>query len=241
LSDIFREVEEDVRRERFQKLWKQYGDYAIAAVAVVAIGVAGYKLWERYESQQRLNASTSFSAAQQMADSGNNAAAAQAFGKLAKSAPGGYAAMALLGRANALLASGNHSDAVALYKSIATKDSSPIANVARIRAAWAIVEFTPKSELETWLAPMTDPTSPWRYMAREILAYADYRAGAFKQAQAEYESLAADTNATRTLRGRTNAMAVFLKGGGDKNFGTVPRPAPPATAPTNNPKDQASP
>ena len=32
MSDIFREVEEDVRRERFEKLWKAYGNYAIAAL-----------------------------------------------------------------------------------------------------------------------------------------------------------------------------------------------------------------
>ena len=31
MSDIFREVEEDVRRERLEKLWKAYGNYVIAA------------------------------------------------------------------------------------------------------------------------------------------------------------------------------------------------------------------
>ena len=34
MTDIFHEVEEEVRRERFEKIWKKYGDYAIAAVAV---------------------------------------------------------------------------------------------------------------------------------------------------------------------------------------------------------------
>ena len=242
MSDIFREVEEDVRRERFEKLWKQYGDYIIAAAAALVIAIAGYKFWDRYETQQREKASASFSTAMKLAGSGNNATAADAFGEIAKSAPGGYSALARLAQADALLASGNRSDAIAAYKSIAAKDNSPIASVARIRVAWATVDTAPKSEIETLLAPMTDPTSAWRFMAREILAYADYRAGAFKQAQSEFESLAADSGASDSVRGRANAMAIFLKGGGDKNFGTVPRPAAPsAAAPTNNPKDQASP
>ena len=72
MTDIFREVEEDVRRERFEKLWKQYGDYAIALAAVIVIAIAGYKFWQRYEVQQRLKASSAFTAAQQLAESGGS-------------------------------------------------------------------------------------------------------------------------------------------------------------------------
>lgn len=242
MTDIFREVEEDVRRERFEKLWKQYGDYAIAAAAAVVIAVAGYKLWDRYEYQQRLNASSAFDAAQQASDSGNGTAAAQAFAKLAGSAPSGYATMARLAEADALLAAGNRADAVAIYKAMAENDNSPIASAARIRAAWAIVETAPKSDVQALLAPLSDPTSSWTYMAGEILAYADYRAGALKQAQAEFESLASDKNAPHALRGRTNAMATFLKAGGDKEFGFVPEavPAAPEDQP-GNPKGQTPP
>ena len=228
MSDIFREVEEDVRRERFEKLWKQYGDYVIAAVAAVAVGVAGYKLWDRYEYQQRLNASKLFVAAEEAAESGNTAAAAQSFAKLAKSGPAGYATMAKLAQADSLLVSGSRSDAIAIYKSIAENDSSAIGSVARIRAAWVMAEFAPKSELETLLAPLSDNTSAWRFLAREVLAYADYRAGAFGAAQSAYQALGAEKDAPDGVRGRANAMAIFLKAGGDRNFGTVPRPALPA-------------
>ena len=44
MSDIFREVEEDVRRERFQKLWKAYGSYAIAALVLLFAGIGGWSL-----------------------------------------------------------------------------------------------------------------------------------------------------------------------------------------------------
>ena len=86
MSDIFREVEEDVRRERLEKLWKQYGDYVIAGVAVIVVGVAGYKLWQHYEAQQLAKASVAYSAAIELSNGDRNTEAAQVFAKIAKNA-----------------------------------------------------------------------------------------------------------------------------------------------------------
>jgi hypothetical protein len=240
VSDIFHEVEEDVRRERFEKLWKQYGDYAIALLAVIIIAIAGYKYWQRYETQQRLNASAAFSAAAQAAAAGDSKAAAASFANIAKTAPSGYAETAQLAEANALYSAGNRSDALALYKKIAENGSSPLAAVARIRAAWVTVDSAPKSEVEALLGPLTADNNSWRFMAKEILAYADYRAGALEQSQKEFAALAADKDAPDSLRGRARAMSEFVKAGGDRNFGNVPKP-PSAPVEADNPKGQQSP
>ena len=239
MTDIFHEVEEDVRRERYEQLWKKYGDYVIAAIAVIAIGIAGYKFWQRYETQQLINASSQLNAAEKLAEAGENASAAAAFANLAKTAPSGYADLARLAEAGSLLAAGNRSEGLALYKSIAAT-SSPLASMARVRAAWAMADTAPKSELQNLLAPLTAPSSAWRFVAGEILAYADYHAGNLKAAQAEFESLAKNSDVPRTLRGRADAMATFIKGGGDKEYGTVPKPALPQMVP-GNPKGPTSP
>ena len=85
MSDIFREVEEEVRRERFEQIWKQYGDYIIAGVALIIIAIAGFELWQRYEENQKLKASETFIAAQQLAETGNFSQASQAFAVVATS------------------------------------------------------------------------------------------------------------------------------------------------------------
>ena len=61
-----------------------------------------------------------------------------------------------------------------------------------------------------------------------------------KEAQAAFESLAKETDASSAIRGRAEAMATFLKAGGDKEFGTVPKPVP-ALAAQGNPKGPTSP
>lgn len=235
MSDIFREVEEEVRRERYAQLWKKYGDVVIAAAALLILAAAGFQVWRYYDHRAREQASQQYQAAQALLDSNQADKAATAFAKLADSAPDGYAVLARLQNAGALEAAGNTKEAIALYKKVAAGDDPLLAAVARLREAWALVETKPRLEIETLLAPLTDPTSEWRYSAREILAYADYRAGKSAAAQKEYETLAAETGAPIGVRQRANAMATFLKAGGDTDYGTVPpppaKPAGPAKAP----------
>jgi hypothetical protein len=233
LTDIFREVEEEVRRERFQKIWKQYGDYIIAGVAVIVIAVAGFELWQRYEENRRATASAEYNAAVQMAGT-NPSAAIAAFEKIASSAPSGYATLAKFAEADTLLITGERNKAVALYESIGGGDDHLIGNAARMRAAWSIVGFSPRSAIEKLVAPLTEPSSPWRFVAGEVLAYADYREGAFSRAQKEFESLSSDPNAPRALRARATAMASLIRSGGENNFGYVP-PAAAQSAPPTTP------
>jgi hypothetical protein len=228
VSDIFHEVEEEVRRERYEQLWKEYGDYVIAAAAFLIIAVAGWQLWRTYEQREQLRASAQYNAALQLLQTGQSPAAAQAFGKLASDAPGGYAKVARLEEAGALLAAGRTADAIKLYNEVAAGNDELLSGVARIRLAWATVDSSTREQLQTQLATLTDPGNPWNPMAREILAYSDFRDGATARATAEYKSLAADKNAPQALHERASAMANFLVAGGGRDYGTIPRPAPKA-------------
>jgi len=234
LSDIFREVEEEVRRERFEKIWKQYGDYIIAGVALIVIAIAGFELWQRYEENQKLKASETFIGAQELAIGGNLNQASAAFAVVAKDAPGGYAKMARLSQAGVLEVSGQRNEALMVFKSIAKDDDGLIGDVARLRGGWILAFDGPRSDMDSLLAPLTDPTSPWRFSAREIIAYADFHAGLNAKAQKEFQDIANDKDASQTLRRRCSAMAAFLKNGGMSNYGKVPPLATPTPATANS-------
>ena len=229
MSDIFREVEEDVRRERFEKLWKAYGNYAIVAVVLLFAGIGGWLKWEQYETKERQKVSDAFIAAQRIT---NPQSAASAFADLARTAPKGYAQVARLSQAGAMLTSGQRDGAIDLYKQIAKDDSGLIGAVARLRAGWALAETASRTELVELLKPLDQPGNAWRLNAREVLAYADYRAMDTKSALTKYAELAADPESPQGLRSRAQAMAVFLKNGGAVNYGTVPADAalPPSQA-----------
>jgi len=233
VSDIFREVEEDVRRERIQKLWKAYGNYAIVLLALVFAGIGGWQFWQRHEIAERQKISDAFIAAQRITNPG---AAAGAFVDLARTAPKGYSLVARLSQANAMLASGQGPGAIDLYKQIAKEDNGIIGAVARLRAAWALADTNKRTDLTELLAPLDQPGGAWRQSAREVLAYADYRAMNSKAALAKYSELALDPESPEALRARAKAMLQYLKNGGAVNFGSVPAdaaPVPPEAA--NNP------
>lgn len=226
MTDIFREIEEEVRREQYEKLWKKYRDHIIAVGALVVIGVAGFQLYRVYEQREANKASVAYEAASQMLDAGQPRAAEPELAALAKSAPGGYARLARLAQADALFAAGDHVAAIRLYEQIASGDDRYLGAVARLHAAWAIADGASKPEIETLLAPLTDPTNPWHTLAQEVFAYEDLRAGDTAQAMKTYQALSADPNAPSSLHTRATAMVRFLKGGGNIDVGHVPQPAP---------------
>jgi hypothetical protein len=224
VSDIFREVEEDVRKERLEKLWKTYGDYVIALIVLSVLGVGGWQLWLRYEDSQRTKAAGQFVAAQRITNANQAAAAFEALGK---TAPSGYGQLARLEQANALALAGKNGDAVAIYKDIAAKDSGPLGAVARLRAAWMLADSTPRADLVTLLAPINADNNAWHEMAREVLAYADYKAGKTKEASDAFDALANDPESPDALKNRARAFAAFLHEGGAANYGSVPPTEPP--------------
>lgn len=219
VSDIFREIEEDVRRERLAKLWKAYGKYVIALLVLAAIAVGGWKLWQRHQKAEAEKAATALIAAQRIT---NPEQAAAAFANIVDGAPGSYARLARLSEANAMLANGQEKEAIAQYKAIAGNDNGAVGAVARLRAAWAEAGNVPREDLAKLLAPLNEPGSAWREMAEEVLAYADYRANDLKGAAARYSALEKDPQAPDSLRSRARAMAAFLKNGGAITYGTVP-------------------
>lgn len=226
MSDIFREVEEDVRREKLEKIWKAYGDYIIALVALIILGIAGFEFWQRYEANQRDKAAIAFAAAQRISDPKR---AAEAFADLAKTAPAGYRLLSRLEQADAMLAAGQRETAITLYKEIANEDKGGLGAVARLRAAWGTADTASRSDLQTLLAPLETSSSAWKPMADEIIAYSDYHTHNIAKATEEFEALAGDPAAPGYLKSRARSMAAFLKQGGDKNFGTVPPPGPAHT------------
>jgi hypothetical protein len=232
VTDIFHEVEEDVRRERYAQLWKQYGDYLMAAAALIVVGVAAWQLWQRYQLNQRIEASNAYIVALETRDPEK---AASAFAKLAKTAPAGYALISRMQEANSLLDAGKHDDATALYRELMKGDDTLFASVARLRLAWADADTLSKKQMQDLVAPLTNANDPFHYMANELLAYVDYREGNVKDAQAAYEALAKDTTTPVGIRERAAGMAAFLAAGGNRNVGTVPPPPKP-----QNPAPQSS-
>src|SRR5471032_2891570 len=96
MTEFFREVDEDVRRDRIIRLWTKYRYVFIALAVLTVAGTGAWRAYGHYRDQAAESAGGQFEAAAQLAREGKSAEAAAAFDALSKTAPSGYASLARL-------------------------------------------------------------------------------------------------------------------------------------------------
>src|SRR5262249_60817007 len=119
LSDIFQEVDEDLRHDKWLKLWKQYQNYVIALGTLIIVATAGFTYWRHYDQQQREAEGLRYALALDDAHAGKFAQAAEALSSLATSAHTGRALVARLEAAALRARAGDEAAAIAAYDAIA--------------------------------------------------------------------------------------------------------------------------
>ena len=103
MSDIFQEVDEEVRREQFKKLWERYQAFIVAGAILIVLGVAGWRANDWWETKKAAEAGAAFEAAIALSDQSKHAEAEAAFSKIAQDSSTTYRTLALV-RAAAELA-----------------------------------------------------------------------------------------------------------------------------------------
>lgn len=212
MSDILREIDEDLRRESFEKLWRKYGIYAIALAVAVVLAIAAYTIWQRYSENRQAERARQYESALELIAAGD----AKAMDGLQTLADGGdgYAALARLQAAALKADAGDAAGAVAIYEQLAADRAvdGHLRQLAVILLALHTADTAAPDELTQRLQPLTEAGNPWRYTALEITAVLARRSGDTARAEQILTGLADDLNAPQALRQRAAEMLAALKG-----------------------------
>ena len=211
MSDIFREIDEELRRENLLKLWSRYGKYVIVAAVLIVVIAGAIVGWREHQASERRAQSGRYSAALALVREGKNADARKLFASLAEEG-GGYGLLASFQEAELLAKNGDRKGAVAAYDKLA--GSSGIDREFRDLAVLLSVmhglpDSDPKIALER-LQRLTDDGNPWRASALELTAGAKLKMGDRDGALDIYKKLADDQTAPQRLRARAAEMAAAL-------------------------------
>lgn len=211
MSDILREVDEELRRERYQKLWERYGIYLVGAALVLVVAVAGWRGWEWYQAREASIAGARFETALVLDAAGKQSEAEEILTALAKSAPRGYRTLARF-RIAAELSKRDRSAGAAAYDVLAddTSVESSFRDLARVRAALALVDTASASEIARRVDPLIAGNSAFKASAREILALSRFRAGERDAARRLFVEIVADPETPPSLRSRAQLMLALL-------------------------------
>jgi hypothetical protein len=215
VTDIFHEVDEEVRREQLKKLWEQYGNYLIAACVLIVVGVAAWRGYEWWQAKQAAQSGAAFEQAVTLAEAGKHQEAEAAFAKLAADGTAGYRVLARL-REAAELARSDPKPAVGAYDEIAADTSAGqvIQDLAAVRAGFLLVDTAPYSEIRSRLEPLTAPDRTFRHSAREILALSAWKAGDTAAARQWTDLILADPQTPVGTRSRAAVLSELLAAGG---------------------------
>ncbi len=211
MTDIFNEVDEEVRREQLKRLWERYGIYLVALCVLIVVGVGAWRGYEWWQGRQAAKSGAAFEQAVALAQAGKHQEADAAFAKLASDGTAGYRVLARL-REAAELAPTDRAAAVKAYDGIAADKNAGqvIEDLATVRAGYLLVDTAPYSELLARLEPLTAGDRTFRHTAREILALSAWKAGDLIAARKWTDMIMADPQTPAATRSRAEVLSELI-------------------------------
>ena len=211
MSDIFREIDEELRRDNLLKLWSRYGRRIVALAVFVLVVAGGIVAWRDHQLSERHAQSMRYSSALSLVREGKDAEAAKVLAVIAPEG-GGYATLAAFEEAELLAKSGDRKAAAAAYDRIAATGGldSVFRELATLLSVMQGLPDTDPHSVIDRLAPMSSPGNPWRSTALELTAAARLQAGDKNGALEVYKTLADDLAAPQGTRARAAEMAAAL-------------------------------
>jgi hypothetical protein len=230
MSDIFREVDEDLRREQVKRLWDRFAPYVFGLAVLIVAGTAGYRGWEYWQQHQAQASGDRFLAALQLATDGKHDQAIIALEAISKDGSGAYPVLARFRIAGEKAEAGDKAGAIAVFDAIAGEGSAPaeVKNLARLRSALLLVDTASVADLQARVGDLITTGNSWRHTAREILGLAAWRIGDFATARKFYTDLGNDQDAADEVHQRARLMLALI----DAKLGAPP-PAAAAPAATD--------
>jgi hypothetical protein len=211
VSELFDEVDEDVRRDQLKKLWDRYSVFVVAGALLIIAAVGGWRGYQYLEAKKAAEAGAAFDQAADLAEQNKHAEAEAAFSKLASQAPAGYRMLARL-RAAAEAAKRDPQAAVKLYDDIAADRGVDVSeqDLAKVRAAGLLLETTTYDNMLQRLEGATAPGGTYRHTARELLALSAWRSNDVVATRRWLDLIANDGETPTSLRTRSEALQALL-------------------------------
>ena len=211
MSDIFREIDEELRRDNLLKLWTRYRWHIIGVVVLALLIAGGIVAWRDHQASERRAEAMRYAGALALARTGKEADAAKLFASLTQSG-GGYGALAAFEQAELKAREGDRKAAISAYDSLAkSSDLDPEFRdlAVLLSVVHGLPDEDPKTAIER-LQPLTANGNPWRASALELTAAAKLKASDRDGAREIYKQLADDLSTPQQLRARAAEMIAAL-------------------------------
>ena len=231
---LAREIDEELRREKFEKLWEQYGTYILVAAGTIVAAVAGYQFYDQRQKTMNAESGARYEEAVTLVEQSKTDDAQKALSDIIAGGHKGYASLAQLQLAGVHLKANRTKDALAVFEALATSPTADadIKTFALLQAASLRLADADLTELQNRLKPLAEGTSPWRFQARELLGTAAFKAGKIDEARTWLTPLLTDPETPRAALERVELILGSIaasEAGKSAASPAAPAPAAPQT------------
>jgi len=189
----FREVDEELRTERMNKLWRQFGPYVIGLALVIVLIVAGNEAWRWWQTSTANQGAEQFTAAIDSVEGGDISGGQVALQEVIKSGSGQYPVLAQFRSAALLAEEGKTEEAIAAYDALmSTSSDTRLRELAAVFAAYLLVDGGDPLAVSQRVGDMQVANHPMRNAAREAIGLAHYKANNLVDARVLFDAIAAD-------------------------------------------------
>jgi hypothetical protein len=232
--DVFDEVDEQIRAERFRVLVHRTVPYFIGAMVLAVLAVLAVWAYGQLSRGSVSKASESYAKGLDLLQTGDQKGAFAQFALAAKG-PAGYRSLALIQEGSIRLTQNKTAEAVSLFDQAAkAAPDKMIGDVAELQAAYALLDTASLTDITARLTPLMDAGRPYHAQAREALAMAKIAAGQLSQARSDLGVLQLMSDTPESERQRAGAIIAVIDSGTARSFKALaqapvlaPPPAPP--------------
>ncbi|GAA4001275.1 tetratricopeptide repeat protein [Sphingomonas humi] len=227
-SETFiREVDENLRRDQAEAVFKRYGKWFAAAAILLLIAVGAYLFWKNQQAERAAEGSEQFAAI--LTDVGTGKTGTdidQRLDALAKDSTGSLSGAARLTSAAVALQKSDRAAAIAQYRQVMDDGDVPqaVRDTATIRLTQLEFDSLQPQQVIDRLQPLAVKDSAWYGSAGELTALAMIKANRRREAGVLLASIAAAKDVPAPIRGRAEQLASTL------SIPAAPAAVPPAPA-----------
>lgn len=226
MTDLFEEVEEQLRSDRYKQFAAKALPWMLGVAAAALIAVLGYWGWDTWRTKQTSQASEQYAAAMDAFVAGDREGAKKLWTDVSKSQSAAYKTMALMHLAADAERMKDTAAAVRLFDEAAKASPDELlGDAARLKSAFALLDTAPLKDLEGRLKPLMEEGRPYRIQAREALAFAKLKAGDTQGARGDFQLISQSLDAPQGAQARAQAAIGLIDSGSAKAVPSVVRAA----------------
>ncbi len=222
MVDVFDQVEEELRSDRYKRLARTWLPVVGGVLLVALIAALAWWGWQRMETSKADEASIAYQRGLESLDANNATGADAAFKQAADVGNAAYKSMALQHRAGIAVQQNRIPEAIELFDEAAKASGDPLlADPAAWKAALLLMDTASLEDIQARLEPLTEEGRPLRAFARESLALAQLQHGKTAEARSTFVVLKNSLDTPRDVSQRADLILASIDSGTAPNLKAI--------------------